>query len=217
MAQPSRRINPDTRPVLIVAASLTAVLGGVSFLLSYNGLTATAPWASIPTAQAWTIPVVIDGAILVYTLAVLIKRRRGESAGLYWGLLAAFTGVSVAGNAFHAWDASQQDSTGFAGAAIAGLAPLAVLAATHTLADLIVEPVSLRAAAGQVPELASRVGEATQARPAPAANTREAAVAAGVAAGRTHRQIAAELGISKTTVGRIVATLSSFPERVESA
>ncbi|ANJ25726.1 DUF2637 domain-containing protein [Agromyces aureus] len=209
MSQLPRRINPDTRPVLVVAASLTAVLGGVSFLLSYNGLTATAPWASIPAGQAWTIPVVIDGAILVYTLAVLIKRRRGERAVLYWSLLAAFTAVSVAGNAFHAWDASAQDSTGMAGAAIAGLAPLAVLAATHTLADLIVEPAPARIAQPEVRSDVTPIERAdamTLSEDEPV--SREQAVVTRARAGLSQRRIAAELGMSKSTVGRILTSAS---------
>lgn len=213
MSQPSRRMNPDSRPVLIVAAGLTAILGGVSFLLSYNGLTATAPWASIPAAQAWTIPVVIDGAILVYTLAVLIKRRRGESARLYWALLASFSGVSVAGNSFHAWDASAQDATGVAGAAIAGLAPLAVLAATHTLADLVVEPVSARVHLGAAPPALPSVeqprpiaSEVETPKASAASDTgRNDAVRERAAAGLSQREIASQLGVSKSTVGRILA------------
>ncbi|MFF2389137.1 DUF2637 domain-containing protein [Agromyces sp. NPDC058104] len=196
--------------MLIVAASLTAVLGAVSFLLSYNGLTATAPWAGIPAGQSWTIPVVIDGAILVYTLAVLIKRRRGERAVLYWSLLAAFTAASVAGNAFHAWDASAHDATGMAGAAIAGLAPLAVLAATHTLADLIVEPVPPRGVRPQThsetetiePDYSSTAVRETE------SSSRQRAIVAKARAGLSQRQIAAEIGVSKSTVGRILASAS---------
>lgn len=96
--------------------------------------------ASIPPALARTVPITIDCAILVQTLAALVKRRRGEPAPVQWTSLVLFTTASVAANAFHAF-ISARESVAIPGAIVAGLAPVARLAATHTLADLIVEPV----------------------------------------------------------------------------
>lgn len=132
------RLDPDTLPALVTAILLTSTLGAVSFVLSYSGLVAVAAWASVPPYLAWTVPVTIDASILVYTLAVFIFRARGERNARVWTSLVLFTAVSVAANAAHAWDAGAGDWHGYAGAAIAGLAPVSVLLTTHTLAELVV-------------------------------------------------------------------------------
>lgn len=136
----SHLINPDTRPVLIVAAAITATLGAVSFLGSAAGLMGVAPSALREAGQSWAVPVAIDGGILVYTLAILVKRRRAERAPFAWVALLAFTLFSSATNALHAWETSAQGTEGLLEAAVAAVLPLAVFAATHTLADLIVDP-----------------------------------------------------------------------------
>lgn len=131
------RINPDTLPVLIAATLMTTALGAVSFALSWAALIDVAAWAAVPPHLAWAVPVMLDAAILVYTLAVLVHRSRSERAWSAWLSLAAFTTVSVIANAAHAgavppaWQA-------VIGTVVAALAPVAVLLATHTLARLIV-------------------------------------------------------------------------------
>lgn len=141
MKTTTARINPDTLPVLIVATLMTTALGGVSFALSWAALIDVAAWAGVPHNLSWAVPVMLDAAILVYTLAVLVHRARSERAWSAWLSLAAFTTVSVIANAAHAgavpaaWQA-------VIGTVVAALAPVAVLLATHTLARLIVAPVS---------------------------------------------------------------------------
>lgn len=141
MKTTTARINPDTLPVLIVATLMTTALGGVSFALSWAALIDVAAWAGVPSNLSWAVPVMLDAAILVYTLAVLVHRARSERAWSAWLSLAAFTTVSVIANAAHAgavppaWQA-------VIGTVVAALAPVAVLLATHTLARLIVAPVS---------------------------------------------------------------------------
>lgn len=140
MSHRPARINPDTLPVLIVAATLTTGLAGTSFALTFAALLDVAVWANVPARLAWAVPVMLDAAIVVYTLAVLVHRARRERAATAWLSLAGFTTVSVVANAAHAgavppaWQA-------MIGTLVAGLAPVAVLLATHTLARLIVAPV----------------------------------------------------------------------------
>lgn len=140
MSHRPARINPDTLPVLIVAATLTSGLAGTSFALTFAALLDVAAWANVPARLAWAVPVMLDAAIVVYTLAVLVHRARRENAATAWLPLAGFTTVSVVANAAHAgavppaWQA-------LIGTLVAGLAPVAVLLATHTLARLIVAPV----------------------------------------------------------------------------
>lgn len=132
------RINPDTKPALLVAVALTSVLAAISFTLSFAGLSAIAPWAAVPARLAWAMPVFIDGAILVYTYAALAARARGEGQARAWTWLTLWTLVSVASNGAHAWDAGPGGWQGAVGTGLASLFPVGVLLATHTIADLIV-------------------------------------------------------------------------------
>jgi hypothetical protein len=213
------RINPDSRPVLFVAVAVTSILAAVSFLLSYSGLVAVAAWAAVPEWLSWAVPVTIDGAILVYTLAVLVFRSRGESATLSYAVLVGWTFVSVSANALHAWLASTGDARGVAGAVIAGLAPVAVLLASHTLAALIVERPSLEEpleepvpAPEPVLALVPASVPAASSVPAPIVvpvdPERDERIQALSTEGRSVRAIAEEVGVSKSTVSRILSRVS---------
>ncbi len=146
------RINPDHLAVLIVAASLTGLLAATSFLLSFAGLSAVAEWASVPWWLTWAVPVMIDSAILVYTLAALVLRARGEKTKRTWCSLGLWAAVSVAANSIHAWTDAPSDVQTVVGMTIAGLAPIALLLATHTLADLIVAKPDATAASAVEPD-----------------------------------------------------------------
>jgi hypothetical protein len=131
------RIDPDTRGVLIAATVSAALIAAVSFALSAAGLVQVAAWAHVPWCLRWGAPVMIDGAIAVYTLAVLVFRARGESTVVAWVSLALWTAVSVGGNAAHGWEppALVQRAVG---TVVVALAPVAVVLAVHTISDLIV-------------------------------------------------------------------------------
>lgn len=134
------RIQPDSRPVLVVATVITALLAAVSFLLSFNGLAEAASWANVPAWLAWALPAYVDGAILVYTVAALVFRSRGDDARLEWAALGLFAALSVAANGVHAWTSAPAWLQVALGVTLAALAPVSVLLTTHTIAKLIVAP-----------------------------------------------------------------------------
>lgn len=134
-------INPDSRDTLRVVVIVTAILALVSFAVSFAGLVAVAEWAAIPYWLAWALPVFVDGAIVVYTIAMLVFRSRGHSTVFAWAALLTFTAVSVAANAAHAYaEGSPGDWQTWVGAGLAGLAPAGVAVAIHTIAMLTVHP-----------------------------------------------------------------------------
>ncbi|GAB6937057.1 DUF2637 domain-containing protein [Isoptericola variabilis] len=141
------RINPDTLPVLVLAVLLTAGLAGVSFAISYAALREVSAWAAVPAALSWAVPVMLDAATVVYLLAVLVKRARGEKARGAWAALALWTAVSVVANAAHAADVPELWQRAI-GTVVAALAPVAVLLAIHTIADLITAPADAASATG---------------------------------------------------------------------
>lgn len=211
------RINPDSHGVLVFSVIVTAILGCVSFLLSYSGLVEVAAWAAFPPELAWAVPVTLDGAILVYTIAALVFRARGESARGAWGALALFTSLSVASNGLHAWEEGSGDPRAVIGVLIAGLAPLAVLLTTHTLARLIVasptpsevatEAVSATEVAAEVVAPAKEVAPAGRTQSASQSRTAERNAEIRrlrEVEGLDGRQIARRLGISPSTVSRVL-------------
>lgn len=72
------RINPDSRAVLFLVVGITTALALVSFVVSFAGLMAVAQWAALPPYLWWALPVFIDGAIIVYTMSMLVFRQRGS-------------------------------------------------------------------------------------------------------------------------------------------
>lgn len=224
------RINPDSRPVLYLVVTVTAVLAAVSFTVSFAGLVAVAAWAAIPGWLGWALPVFIDGAIIVYTMSMLVFRARGESTVFAWTVLLAFAAVSVAANAAHAYgEGDPADWRTWVGAGLAGLAPAGVAVATHTIARLTVAPPeSAQAEAAPVVAAAVEVAapEPLPAEDVPAATAPDATPAppdrsheplprvepsteatpqqalAMRAGGMSQRAIADALGVSKTTISR---------------
>ncbi|MBW9207977.1 DUF2637 domain-containing protein [Mumia sp. zg.B17] len=134
-------ISTESRVLLWLAVLGAATLSAVTFMLSFAGLVDVAAWANIRPSLRWAVPVFIDGAIIVYTVAVLVERGRGQRPIFAWTALATFTVVSVSANGSHAWAAHGVLTwQTVVGTLIAALPPLGQLAATHTMARLVVEP-----------------------------------------------------------------------------
>ena len=184
------RIDPDTRTVVVLTVSLVGALGAVSFAVSFAGLVAVAEWAELPHWLRWAVPVFVDGALLAYTLAILVQRARGESTRFSWAALGTFTLVSVGANAAHVLGTGDvTDWRTLVGAGLAALAPLGVLAATHTVADLAIARPGVVQVWDEVGQVVDQAAEARRLREVE---------------GLSHRAIAAALGVSKSTVARWV-------------
>jgi hypothetical protein len=127
-----------------MAVVLTLLVASASVAVSFTGLIAAAGWAGIPPLLRPALPVVVDASILVFTVAAVVARGRGESTRLAWGSVAAFTAVSVVTNAAHALgdgvSTASSITTYLLGAFLAGLMPLACFVATHTVVSLVVAP-----------------------------------------------------------------------------
>ncbi|AYD87065.1 hypothetical protein SEA_NICOLETERA_38 [Mycobacterium phage NicoleTera] len=103
-----------------VAAAGTVAVGGLAFSLSFTALSELS--AANGVAQAWMVPLVVDGGILVATMATVALSRHGWYA---WSLLLLSSLVSVAGNVAHA------QPHGLVAMVIAAIPPLWLLASTH--------------------------------------------------------------------------------------
>ncbi|APL99627.1 excisionase [Mycobacterium phage Camperdownii] len=106
-------------PVRVATAGTVAV-GGLAFSLSFTALTELA--ADNGVAQAWMVPLVVDGGVVVATTATVALRTHRWYP---WTLLVLGSLVSVAGNVAHA------GPQGTVAMVIAAIPPLWLLASTH--------------------------------------------------------------------------------------
>ncbi|MFD6883009.1 helix-turn-helix domain-containing protein [Rhodococcus sp. NPDC060084] len=142
-----------TPPIpLVVTVVGTAAICMAAFWLSYEALTDLAERSGITTPWLW--PLIVDGLIIVATVAVVA--RVGSYA---WLLLLAGAAISVAGNVLHAslpagalpvWLCST----------VAAVPPVALVAVTHlavilrqTHANAVAQPLAAStASSGEVPQ-----------------------------------------------------------------
>lgn len=109
-----------------VAGSAVAAVAvaGLAFWLSFAALADLAARFGVPAGQAWAFPLVVDGLVVVSTVAAAAMHRHRWYA---WALLVVGTIVSVTGNGIHAWHLTASSI----GVGIAVIPPLVTLAAIH--------------------------------------------------------------------------------------
>lgn len=195
-------------------AMLTAVVGTVfiaagAFWLSFTSLADLARRSGLGVEQAWAWPLIVDGIIVVATVAVVVLA--GTRAAWYpWMLLFAGALISVTGNALHAVVTATSDVPLILAAAVAAVPPLVLLAITH-LTSVLTRHASRSPSAEQALEPELRLTVVTDAdRPVPFVDgPTSAVVKAGPddaaelrASGWSNRAIAQRLGVHPSTVGR---------------
>ncbi len=125
MAAPTGR-----RWVISTAVSGTVGIAAGAFWLSFTSLTDLARRSGIEAGQAWAWPLIVDGLIVVATVAVVALA--GQRTAWYpWTLLIGAAVVSVAANAIHAIVAADADVPALLAASVAAVPPVVLLAITH--------------------------------------------------------------------------------------
>lgn len=106
-----------------------AIVCAAGFTLSFRAQCAVVAQNGIADAgHAWLYPVAIDGAILAFGLSALLAALEGKRHRLYFGLVLAWTGVSIALNA-----AADHELSVPWKVAIHAIPPLSLAMALHTL------------------------------------------------------------------------------------
>ena len=199
-------------------AVITSVVGTVfiaagAFWLSFTALADLARRAGIGAGQAWAWPLIVDGVIVVSTVAVVALA--GERAAWYpWTLLIGGAAVSVTANALHAIVAADVDVPAGLAAAVAAVPPVVLLASTHLTVVLIRttnqpaagavsvrESVALEAASTEPPSVASPTPELARLLPVEVPDRRVRAAELRES-GWSNKKIARTLGVHPSTVGR---------------
>lgn len=204
-------------------AVVTAIVGTVfiaagAFWLSFTALADLARRSGIEAGQAWAWPLIVDGIIVVATVAVVALSGQRRPTWYPWTLLAAGAIVSVTANAIHAIIAADSDVPSVLAASVAAVPPLVLLAITH-LTVILTRPAAAEQDAVAVPSLAERperepsgVQESTaesrglvsvQKDASGMPSTRRAvAEEFREVQGWSNKQIARHLGVHPSTVGR---------------
>ena len=225
---------PGHRWAVMTAVAGTVFIAAGAFWLSFTSLADLARRSGIGAGQAWAWPLIVDGIIVVATVAVVALA--GTRTSWYpWALLIGGASVSVTANAIHAVIAADADVPSILAGAVAAVPPVVLLAITHLTVILTRPPETHHAAE---PPDAVRAWPDIDAEPsadlalpealpspepasdepgsapapisnclnlAPSADRRERAAALHEA-GWSNKQIARQLDVHPSTVGRWLTT-----------
>ncbi|WP_052067994.1 DUF2637 domain-containing protein [Rhodococcoides fascians] len=107
-----------------IVGTVAIALG--AFWLSFTALQDLALRSNVPPSQAWVWPLIVDGLVLVATVAVVALKEHRWYA---WSLLAAGAALSLAGNTLHATYTGELPVA--VRILVAAVPPLCLLAVTH--------------------------------------------------------------------------------------
>lgn len=131
-------------------AMMVLLIGAGAFVLSYDALYATGLDNGIPTGKAWVWPLLIDGPLVVFTVALLVSQIMRSSAKLWAGLVILYTLATVGFNLSHA----QPTPLGWT---VAIVAPVGLLLTTEALRHLAKTIIERQAVVSTLAELSNEV------------------------------------------------------------
>lgn len=186
-------------------AMITAVMGTVfiaagAFWLSFTSLSDLARRSGLDPAQAWVWPLIVDGIIVVATVAA-VALARSRVAWYPWALLVAGAAISVTANAIHAVVAEATEVPLVLAASVSAVPPLVLLSITHLTSVLMRHEVDRTAAPAAEPDVAEARGASATTESTPASSSRSDASSLR-ALGWSNSAIAKHLGVHPSTVGR---------------
>jgi hypothetical protein len=196
------------------------LIGIGAFWLSFMALADLAARSGIASGQAWIWPLLVDGLIVVSTIAVVALDGRA-GAWYPWALLICGALVSVAANALHAVVAADASVPAMLAATVAAVPPRVLLASTH-LTVVLTRSTTTPPNTAQAPAELNAATEPVSAIESEAEP--DAGPEAGLVLGRRERAarlrevgwsnkaIADELGVHASTVGRWFTPLVEEPE-----
>ena len=236
-----------------VALLAVAAVSVAAFSWSAIALHGLAVMAGINSNLAWGAPVIVDGPIVQSAFALVALNRRErlnvaipkKTRRFFWWQLALAELVSLIGNGVHAAKTDNLDLPALAAAAVAGAAPIAALAVTHALTELLevprpeiepvivvdtpvtpvdvaVSPVDTSVDQQETPPVDHDEPAGEQETPEaeePSTETtadRDTRILAMRAEGASYRQIGEEVGLHHSYVARIVKAATDEPADQES-
>lgn len=136
-AREARGVHSEHPAIHAVARIIVILVALGAAVLSFDALTELAQAAGIHPGLAWIWAVVIDGFILVATLAAFALDRRSRTVKAYaWLCLAVFTIFSILGNGWHAAIIASPDEHPlpiWVAVTVTAIPPVALFLAIHLL------------------------------------------------------------------------------------
>lgn len=210
-------IPATTEPRSGRIAVWTAVVGTVfiavgAFWLSFTALADLAHASGIAATQAWAWPLIVDGIIVVGTVAVVaLAGQRG--AWYPWMLLMIGAAVSVAANSIHAVVAADADVLPVLAASVAAVPPLVLLAITHLTVVLTQRfRLHVSSTAETSRDLSTEVVPVRSLVEVPEKGARRSVAALMRQRGMSNKEIASATGVHPSTVGRWFPGTIGTPE-----
>lgn len=161
------RFNGDA-PWLYHAVNVgVAVVALAMIAISWQGLSAVGAWLLLPPLLTFLVPMSIDVALIVLTLARFPRKTRGESTWILTISAIGLACISAAANFFHVWEDTPDAAPAlqrYTGASLAALMPFLALLMTEVLGMLSTKPTRLERAQAR---LATQKAEAALKKPAP--------------------------------------------------
>ncbi len=138
------------KTISIIAGTLVLFLAVGSFVLSYDALRGLAETQGLKSSLSWMFPIIVDGFIIVASLSVLRNSLLSEPARYPWGLVMAFTTLSVVFNVAHS-------PSNWLARIIAAVPPVTLLLSFELLMGQIKSEVTRRETSRGLAELSQQV------------------------------------------------------------
>lgn len=212
----TKKPPPVARAALTSALTGTALIALGAFWLSFTALTDLAVKAGVAPGQAFLWPLIVDGVIVVSTVAVVALVGHGRAVSTYpWALLLTAAGISIVANVAHALVVSDGAVPALVAGGVAAVPPATLVASTH-LSAVLLDRSDRKPARAHAPVLSVEHQPPVSAQPAKvsARNGRSLSelptwFEEQAAAGRTvtGKDVADEFGVSQATGRRRLAEL----------
>jgi len=212
------------RAISVTTAGLVAALGLGSLALSYNALRGLAADNGLAGWQSYLWPILIDVALIVFSLAVVRNSLRAERVWWPWALVGVYTLGTIAFNLLHA-----QAQLG--AILVAVVAPVSLFLSFETLMGMLKSDIRRAAVirgladldrergklAGEVERLQARIEQARRELAAARSEKRQASYTGGVS-DETRARAAALLAdnpdLSGGELGRLLDRSASTGRRL---
>lgn len=150
-AKPIARTFDPVAIVAPLASILVGLLALVAFILSYSALQHLAAEAGLNGWLSYLWPLLLDGAMIVFSLSILRANFRQERSRYAWGLTICFAILATAGNVLEVTRLGI--SPVIVSAAVKALAPIALVLSFELLMSMIKAEVSRNTVSHSLAEL----------------------------------------------------------------
>lgn len=139
--------------ISVITGILVLLLAVAAFWLSFNALRALASENGISPNNAWVFPLIVDGAMIVFSLSILRSSLYQERVPWLWFMVGLFTVSSIVFNILHSAD-------GLLSGVIAAVAPIALFLGFETLMRQVKNEVERQSSLQSLEQITAKIAQA---------------------------------------------------------